>query len=79
MSNQDELERVAEAVRHACLVTALEAYEEGGLAGMCLEGRWDLAVDALKALDVAQIAAQLAAQVGSKTLPHSHPETPTRG
>ncbi len=61
MTNQAELEHVAEAVRHACLVAALEAYEEGGLAGMCLEGRWDLAVDALKALDAAQVAARVAA------------------
>ncbi|WP_257451117.1 GNAT family N-acetyltransferase [Archangium lipolyticum] len=38
---------VAEAVREALESAAREAYEEGGLSGLCAEGRWELALDAL--------------------------------
>ncbi len=42
----------AERIRYACLCAALDAYEQGGLAGLCEAGRWGLAVDAIRALDV---------------------------
>ncbi len=38
---------VAEAVREALRTAAQRAYEEGGLSGLCAEGRWELALDAL--------------------------------
>lgn len=41
---------LAETVRQACIQTALDAYEEGGLAGLCAEGRWDMAIDALRTI-----------------------------
>lgn len=44
---------VAEAVREALLSAAREAYEDAGQSGLCAEGRWDLAVDALEATDLA--------------------------
>ena len=50
--NPDEGHRFAEAVRTACIEAALRAYEEAGLSGLCAEGRWDLAVDAMRALDL---------------------------
>lgn len=43
---------VAEAVREALRNAALGAYEEGGLSGLCAEGRWELALDALRATDL---------------------------
>jgi hypothetical protein len=43
---------VAEAVREALKAAARQAYEEGGLSGLCAEGRWDLALDALGATDL---------------------------
>ncbi len=43
--------RIAEAVREACLRAALEAYEDAGLSGLCHEGRWECAMDAVRALD----------------------------
>ena len=55
MSNDitlDEKRRVAEQVRDACLRAALDGYERAGLAGMCLEGRWEVAVDAIRGLDM---------------------------
>jgi hypothetical protein len=45
---------VAEATRAACLEAMTRAYEEGGLSGLCAEGRWELAVDAVKSLNLAE-------------------------
>ncbi|MGA8207863.1 MAG: VOC family protein [Candidatus Dormiibacterota bacterium] len=44
--------RLVEAIREACLRAALDAYEQAGLSGVCGEGRWELAVDALRSLDL---------------------------
>ena len=50
MTEHDDAMRLAEAVRRALMATAIDAFEQGGLAGLCLEGRWELAVDAMRAL-----------------------------
>jgi hypothetical protein len=42
--------QMAEAVRQACLAAALQAYEDAGLSGLCHEGRWECAVDAIWAM-----------------------------
>jgi hypothetical protein len=44
-------------VRAACIQAALDAYEEGGVLGLCAEGRWEYAISALRQLDVAAIVA----------------------
>ncbi|MGH0032577.1 MAG: hypothetical protein ACQGVC_22525 [Myxococcota bacterium] len=49
--------RLAEAVRRACLEAAAAAYEDASLSGLCREGAWDVAVDAIRSLDVAALAA----------------------
>jgi hypothetical protein len=46
---------VAEAVREALLEAARQAYEEGGLSGMCAEGRWELALDAMGATELSPV------------------------
>lgn len=43
---------LAEAVRVACIEAALDAYEEGGVVGLCAEGRWEYAIAALRRLDL---------------------------
>ena len=48
----DEKEAIAETIRQACIDAALVAYEEAGISGLCAEGRWELAVDAMRSLDV---------------------------
>lgn len=48
---------LAESVRAACLEAAARAYEEGGMSGLCAEGRFDLALDAIRALDVEDLLA----------------------
>ncbi|MGD8429573.1 MAG: acetyltransferase [Ectothiorhodospiraceae bacterium] len=51
-ADDDRIRLVAEAVRQACLQEAVDAYEYGGMSGLCVEGRWDLAMDRLRSLDV---------------------------
>jgi hypothetical protein len=50
-----ELEDLAKRIRDACLDAVLEAYEDAGVQGLCAEGRWEAAVGALRALDVATL------------------------
>lgn len=49
---RDERARLAEAVRRECLRVLLEAHERGGFAGLCAEGRFELAVDAVRSLSL---------------------------
>lgn len=48
----DQSYAIASAVQKACIIAAEDAYESGGLSGLCQEGRWDLAMDALRSLDL---------------------------
>lgn len=50
---------LAEAVRSACVDAAQAAYEEAGILGLCHEGRWEYALQAVKALDLDRLAAEL--------------------
>ncbi|MBK8754482.1 MAG: acetyltransferase [Candidatus Competibacteraceae bacterium] len=45
-------QRLTEAVRAACIKAALDAYEEGGVLGLCAEGRWEYAISTLQQLDL---------------------------
>jgi len=45
-------QKSAETIRRACLKAAVEAYEEAGMSGLCAEGRWELAVQAIRELDL---------------------------
>ncbi len=56
----DEKRELAEAVREACVRVALEGYEEAGLAGLCDEGRWEMAIDSIRSLDVQALLKQYA-------------------
>jgi len=52
MSNQIQL---AETIREACLQAALDAYEAAGISGLCADGRWEIAVQAVRHLDLLPI------------------------
>lgn len=43
---------LAAAVRAACIEAALEGYERAQIAGLCQEGAWEAAVDAIRLLDL---------------------------
>lgn len=44
--------KLAEQVRQACVNAALAAYEDAGISGLCAEGRWEIAVQAIRTLDL---------------------------
>lgn len=46
---------LAERIRQACLQQAIDAYEQAGISGLCGEGRWEIALDAIRQLDVAKL------------------------
>jgi hypothetical protein len=45
---------VAERVRAALVRTALAAYEDAALRGLCAEGAWEVAVTAVRQLDLSE-------------------------
>lgn len=47
--------RLAEAVRAACLDAAARAYEDAGISGLCHEGRWEIALQAIRTLDLGPV------------------------
>ena len=52
--------RLAEAVRDACLRAAVEGYERAAIAGLCHEGAWECAIDAIRTLDIEAVLQALA-------------------
>src|SRR5262244_1024596 len=48
----EEQLRIAETVRAACIAAALAGYEDAGMHGLCHEGAWECAVDAMRALNL---------------------------
>ncbi|MCP4288313.1 MAG: acetyltransferase [Gammaproteobacteria bacterium] len=51
--------QLTEAVREACLRAALDAYESAGISGLCAEGRWELAIQAIRIVDLQQVAGEV--------------------
>jgi hypothetical protein len=58
-STEEQL-RIAETIRAACIKAALEGYEDAGMHGLCHEGAWECAVDAMRALNLKALLAQFA-------------------
>jgi hypothetical protein len=56
-----DINRLAEAVRAACIEAAAEAYENAGVQGLCEAGRWEAAVGAIQSLDVRALVRELEA------------------
>ncbi len=50
-----DAQKLAEMVRAACIKAALEAYEEGGVLGLCAEGRWEYAISMMQQLDLGSL------------------------
>ncbi|HKT58823.1 MAG TPA: hypothetical protein VJQ46_02165 [Gemmatimonadales bacterium] len=45
-----------EQTRAALIEAALAAYEDAGMRGLCAEGAWEVAIGALRSLDLSRIA-----------------------
>lgn len=52
--------QIAEVVRAACVRAALEGYEQASMDGLCHEGAWEAAVDAIRSLDLNSVLKQAA-------------------
>jgi hypothetical protein len=67
----DEHVQRAEAVRQACLAAALQAYEDAGISGLCHEGRWEYAVDAMRRLPLRPLVQALLLAAEHEDAAHS--------
>jgi hypothetical protein len=65
---------IAEAVRTACIATLQEAFEDGGIRGLCAEGRIELARDRLRALALEPIARETIRRLTEDWDPSAAPE-----
>ena len=54
-----DVQDIAERVRDTCLKFIIQAYDDAGIQGLCAEGRWEAAVGALRALDLAPLVKEL--------------------
>jgi hypothetical protein len=55
-------EAVAIAVRDACFQLAASRYEDAAMSGLCAEGALEVALDAIRSLDVRPIVAAVTAE-----------------
>ena len=62
-----EMHRVAEAVRRACADAAAGAYEDAGIRGLCAEGRWEMALEAILRVDLDAVVRDAAAGARSES------------
>ncbi len=58
--------RIAEAVRAACAQAAQQGYERAAADGLCDEGALEVALDAIRAVDVDQILRGLKIKSGGE-------------
>ena len=58
MTDADRV-RLAELVRERMLNAAEAAYEDAGVQGLCAEGRWEVAVGAMRSVDLARLLAEV--------------------
>jgi hypothetical protein len=49
------LEDLAKRIREACLEAIVQAYEDAGMQGLCADGRWEVALGALRTLDLTSV------------------------
>lgn len=59
---------LANAVRHAVIDAMCAAHEDAGMQGLCGEGRFEVAIDTVRNLDLRPILAAL--DDGATTAPH---------
>ena len=55
---ETDSQKVAEQIRGALVHAALAAYEDAAIRGLCCEGAWEVAVDAMRDLDLSHVMAQ---------------------
>jgi hypothetical protein len=61
-----DLARIAEVVRTACLQAAQQGYERAAADGLCDEGALEVALEAIRSLDIDQIVRELKSSSSSR-------------
>ncbi len=51
----ESLDALVEQIRAACIQAALDGYEDAAADGLCAEGAWECAVDAMRRADLAAL------------------------
>lgn len=73
----DDPDLSTETIRRALIEAAEAAYEDAGIRGLCAEGRWEAAVQAMRTLDVQAVARGAAGPSAlNELLPASDPSAP---
>ena len=62
-----EPHQLAETIRAACIQAALAGYEDASMSGLCHEGAWECAIDAIRSLNINAILEQMEATSGNST------------
>ena len=58
-SSAQNLNRIAEAIRTACLQAAQQGFERAATDGLCDEGALEVALDAIRSLDLEKLLREL--------------------
>ncbi|HEY0024718.1 MAG TPA: hypothetical protein VGB24_17515 [Longimicrobium sp.] len=64
---EKQMRDVAEAARRACAEAAEAAYEDAGIRGLCAEGRWEIALEAIRRVDLEAVIREVAAGARSES------------
>jgi hypothetical protein len=62
-----EMRAVAEKIRAAFVETALTSYEDAAANGLCAQGAWECAVDAMRRVDIIDLLQALPQVVDDQT------------
>ena len=57
-------QKIAEQTRDALVRAALTAYEDAAIRGLCCEGAWEVAVGAMREMDLSGVLAQVSTAPG---------------
>jgi len=47
--------RIAGAIRDACIQAAMDGYENAAINGLCHDGAWEAAISAMRMLDIEEV------------------------
>ena len=56
---KEKIQKVIEDFRNFFIEAAIEKYEDASIAGLCAEGAWEAAIDAVRNLDLNQILTEI--------------------
>ena len=54
LENDDQMLRLAESVRAACIKAAIEGYQHASISGLCGEGAFENAVSAMRVANLTE-------------------------